>query len=79
MIPLSEFLTSPTCIYEQKEAVPPWFLVTWALRQLGLRRVQNVKLGPPIGSYVLIGNVEVSYFIISGDTLKLKYYSEGSH
>ncbi|MCJ1378471.1 hypothetical protein MMC17_001570 [Xylographa soralifera] len=58
MIPLPDFLNLPTSIYERKGAGSPWFLVSWTLRQLGLRRVQSVKLGSPTGRYVLVGNVE---------------------
>ena len=79
MIPLPDFLNSPTSIYEQKGAGSPWFLVSWALRRLGLRRVQSLKLGSPTGNYVLIGNVEVSHWIVSENTPKLKYSLEGSH
>ncbi|MCJ1394911.1 hypothetical protein MMC18_007791 [Xylographa bjoerkii] len=58
MIPLPEFLNSPISIYERKEAGSPWSLVSWALRRIGLTRVQSVKFGPPKGSYVLVANVE---------------------
>ncbi|MCJ1437152.1 hypothetical protein MMC27_006537 [Xylographa pallens] len=58
MIPLPEFLNSSTSIYERKGAGSPWFLVSWALQQLGLRRVQSVTLNSPTGGYVLVGNVE---------------------
>ncbi|MCJ1404028.1 hypothetical protein MMC11_007252 [Xylographa trunciseda] len=72
MIPLPDFLNSPTSIYERKGAGPPWSLVSWALRQIGLIRVQSIKLDRPKGSYVLVENVEeVATEVIRAMNLRL--------
>jgi len=57
MIPLSNFLNSSISICKRNGAGPPWYFVSWALRQLGLGRIQSVKLDQPKGIYVLVENV----------------------
>jgi hypothetical protein len=59
MIPMQDFLNSPTSIYEKSWKVRPWWLVSWGLKQLGLtgRAFSGDRL--QIGEYVILHNLEV--------------------
>ena len=64
MVPLQDFLNSPTSIYHRSWIPTPWQLLSWSLRQLGLAGgSSNDKLA--VGNFVVVANVEASLFIFS--------------
>ncbi|KAI9713443.1 MAG: hypothetical protein M1820_000825 [Bogoriella megaspora] len=60
MIPLKDFLSSSTSIYQKSWAVSPWQVIQWGLRAIGL--TGNASTGDSLstGDFVITANVEAA-------------------
>lgn len=59
MIPLKDFLTSKTSIYNRSWNISPWQVISWGLRQIGVLGEPESQDKLAVGNFVVVANVEV--------------------
>lgn len=59
MFPRYQFMTRPESIYHRSWGFTPWQIIAWSLKQLGLGGGLRGEDVLAVGSFVLLGNVEV--------------------
>jgi len=59
MVPLHEFLSSKTSIYNRSWVPSPWQVISWGLRQLGVIGAPGSQDKLAVGNFVVMANVEV--------------------
>ncbi|KAF2866256.1 Snf7-domain-containing protein [Massariosphaeria phaeospora] len=60
MIPLKDFLNSPTSIYKKSWIPSPWSVLRWGLRQVGVLGQPGSSDKLDLGNLVVLGNVEAA-------------------
>ncbi|OCL12450.1 hypothetical protein AOQ84DRAFT_334295 [Glonium stellatum] len=60
MIPLKDFLTSKTSIYNRSWNISPWQVISWGLRQLGVLGELGNQEKLAGGNFVVVANVEAT-------------------
>lgn len=60
MIPVKDFLSSSTSIYNKSWMITPGQVISWMLRQLGVTGGVSAEDKLSVGNFVLVANVEVS-------------------
>ncbi|KAF2797834.1 hypothetical protein K505DRAFT_322280 [Melanomma pulvis-pyrius CBS 109.77] len=60
MIPLKDFLASPTSIYKSSWVPSPWGVLQWGLRQIGVLGQPGFGDKLDVGNFVVLSNVEAA-------------------
>jgi len=58
MIPLQDFLSAQTSIYNKSWCITPWQVVTWSLRQFGLHWGDGTGDKLAVGNFVVVASLE---------------------
>ena len=61
MVPLTEFLHSPSAISPKYQFISPWWLLSWGFHQLVVLSPFEKSEKLQEGRFVILTNVEVSY------------------
>ncbi|KAF2803079.1 uncharacterized protein BDZ99DRAFT_453844 [Mytilinidion resinicola] len=64
MVPLNDFLSSKTSIYNRSWVPTPWQVISWGLRQLGVIGAPGSQESLAVGNFVVMANVEAAASII---------------